>query len=415
MSQRHLYLPIEVTTRELDGKLLLAYYAVKNGYNVVIGKQPKLFDNAAYLPKGIFFLKGYPNKNHFKQGTFSRIKKLGHALVELDEEGFIFNNNTYIHTRTTADHLQLLDGIFCWGKTQKNLLVQAYPHLKEKIHVTGHPRFDLLNVPFQSLYDDAVEQLKEKYGEFILVNTRFALYNHKNGMRHKTKHTFFKDLYDHFVEMVTLLSIRYPNVNVIIRPHPQENIASYQKEFKNASNVFVEHEGAIAKWIIASKLMVHNGCTTGIEAFLLEKPSITYRPIVSKAWDVELANAVSEEAASMKEIYKLVDKHLSQKKAGSSLKKKAILSSFYGNSGEVSSYERILHLLSKSSLKNVHPIQAPRVINNFPLQHKKNKTELTRKILSSFIATLNRIERTETNIVINKLDSNVFELKLANP
>ncbi len=56
-SNRWLYLPVEVKVRELDAKLLLSYYAIQQGYQVIIGDHPVVEESTSYLPAGIFFIK----------------------------------------------------------------------------------------------------------------------------------------------------------------------------------------------------------------------------------------------------------------------------------------------------------------------------------------------------------------------
>ncbi|GFZ77884.1 hypothetical protein GCM10010978_19350 [Compostibacillus humi] len=50
-----LYLPIEVKVREWEAKLLLAYYAILAGYEVIIGEHAMVELASANCGKGIFF------------------------------------------------------------------------------------------------------------------------------------------------------------------------------------------------------------------------------------------------------------------------------------------------------------------------------------------------------------------------
>ena len=52
-----LYLPIEVASRELQAKLLLAHAAVARGYEVVIGWKRMINKNLRYMPPGIVMFK----------------------------------------------------------------------------------------------------------------------------------------------------------------------------------------------------------------------------------------------------------------------------------------------------------------------------------------------------------------------
>jgi hypothetical protein len=49
--------------------------------------------------------------------------------------------------------------------------------------------------------------------------------------------------------------------------------------------VRVTNAGNIIPWLMAAKAMVHNGCTTGVEACVLGIPAISYRATVNEQYD----------------------------------------------------------------------------------------------------------------------------------
>jgi len=52
--------------------------------------------------------------------------------------------------------------------------------------------------------------------------------------------------------------------------------------------------------------MIHNSCTTGVEAYILDEPVICYCPVTSEIYDSELPNTISSKAFSVKELIALV-------------------------------------------------------------------------------------------------------------
>jgi hypothetical protein len=48
--------------------------------------------------------------------------------------------------------------------------------------------------------------------------------------------------------------------------------------------------------------LIHNGCTTGIEAFILEKPALAYRPVSADVFDLALPNELSQQCVSQGEL-----------------------------------------------------------------------------------------------------------------
>ncbi|MDC0044221.1 hypothetical protein OAJ03_04935, partial [Candidatus Pelagibacter sp.] len=78
------------------------------------------------------------------------------------------------------------------------------------------------------------------------------------------------------------ISQNKPSQKIVIRPHFAENIKDWENKFKNIKNVKVVNSGDISSWIMASKIILHNGSTTGIQSYVMDKPVIIYSTKVSK-------------------------------------------------------------------------------------------------------------------------------------
>ena len=48
----------------------------------------------------------------------------------------------------------------------------------------------------------------------------------------------------------------------------------------------VTNEGNVVPWILASQTVIHNGCTTGVEAYVLGVAAVSYRPTVNDYYDL---------------------------------------------------------------------------------------------------------------------------------
>ncbi|SFM06800.1 surface carbohydrate biosynthesis protein [Gracilibacillus orientalis] len=309
MTNRWLYLPIEVKVRELDAKLLLSYYAIQQGYQVIIGDQPNVTETLAQYPQGIYFAKGGPKG--FRKRMITSAVDNGQTVVELDEEGLLIEKKRYIRDRMRKDTLQFVEHEYCWGEHQKQVISNTYPDMAYKCHVVGNPRFDLLQPKYRSLYQKEVKSLQEQYGEFILINTRFSIYNAAKGKKDTVFVQHIKELYESFLKMIEKTARRFSHLTIIIRPHPAENFNSYRQAFRDLSNVHVVHEGVINKWLLAAKMVIHNGCTSGIEAFLLDKPVIAYIPFETE--DTELPNLLGFKATTITELHQTIDQLLHHK------------------------------------------------------------------------------------------------------
>lgn len=98
---------------------------------------------------------------------------------------------------------------------------------------------------------------------------------------------------------------------LVIRPHPSENDSAWRDAAKNCPNVHVVHEGPIVPWLMAASVLIQNGCTSAIEAAILETPVISYRPVRSDEYDPPLPFAVSREANSIVDLIMQACHHLS--------------------------------------------------------------------------------------------------------
>jgi hypothetical protein len=103
-------------------------------------------------------------------------------------------------------------------------------------------------------------------------------------------------LFQHLLALLPRLSAAFPERAIVVRPHPTEDRAPWEQAAAPLGNVAVVADGGIAPWLAATRALVHNGCTTAVEAFVMRVPAIAYRPVVSERCDNHFPNAVSHEA-----------------------------------------------------------------------------------------------------------------------
>ncbi|MFQ3544295.1 hypothetical protein Q7A53_09410 [Halobacillus rhizosphaerae] len=417
--KKWLYLPIEVKVRELDAKLLLSYYALREGYRVVLGEHQMVELAANTLPKGIFFSKGYTHG--YRQRVITNAHAAGHKIVELDEEGFLVSDQKkYMRDRMKADMLELVSQEYCWGDYQKDIIIQKRPNRKNMCYVTGSPRLDLLKPKFQYLFKEEVNRLKGKFGTFILINTRFTSYNYMKGKKENTDAVtvYMKKLYESFLQLIHTMAVRYPDVNIVIRPHPGENSKSYQKEFTSYPKVHVLHQGNIINWLAAAKVVIHNGCTSSIEAFLLGKSTISYLPIVSKEFDVELANQLGIKASTIAEVHSILDKiiingdftRVSEEQYAP--ENRQLLDHYSPVLKETFTYNKILKLMNKlpvDAAGDSSPKQPMKVRFNAKLKYVF--PSLYRKEIWAFYKKMDKLERNISHLTIEQLGDNLFKIE----
>ncbi len=321
----YVLLPIETKAREFLAKTLLGCVAAEAGFHVIVGDQNELHRYLNYLPRGIYIDKSIVRT---KIRSFRKNRSLGNRVVAWCEEGLTFRvPDIYLKERISRTAFGLVDRFFAWGPYHKGLIKQKLLVEPEKIVCAGNPRFDLLLAPYRGVFEQEKNELVSRYGAFILINTNFTRYNHFHGRDYVISNLkeagrivdenherflvrwadYLGEMYHHFVDMVGKLSKAFPGLTIVVRPHPSENTKSWKEKTRSFPNVRVVHEGNVIPWIMASEVMIHNSCTTGVEAFIMEEPVIAYRPIVSETYDSFLPNAVSPAVSSPGELISMID------------------------------------------------------------------------------------------------------------
>ena len=70
-----------------------------------------------------------------------------------------------------------------------------------------------------------------------------------------------------------------PKLNFVIRLHPLEQKNKWKNFISNQNgNIYFDSEGTISSFIRSSKLVMHNGCTSGFETFVSKVPTAVYMP-----------------------------------------------------------------------------------------------------------------------------------------
>ena len=105
-------------------------------------------------------------------------------------------------------------------------------------------------------------------------------------------------------EMIKLIeSIReqFPEKTIVLKVHPGEDATIYKEKFNKLSRVSVIENKNIIPLIIAADVLIHNSCTTSIEAKILGTPVISFIPFQSSKYDSELPNLLGKRCFSIKD------------------------------------------------------------------------------------------------------------------
>ena len=333
-----LLIPVENQVRELDPKLLLACLAAGRGFPSVIGSRREMEFNIDAFAPSIYLSKSMT----IRSLLFFRVaKKFGHEIITWDEEALVhLPPETYFSRRLNSNAIRYVSHLFAWG-TDNAQLWRQYADLPDNlpIHITGNPRSDMLRPELRSFYDAEVEQFRKKYGDFILINTNFNHVNaygpdlnlfkptKKSGKKAKfgraargmSRHyarglrDHKQAIFDHFKRLIPALEEAFPAYNIVVRPHPTENQKVYNKIASGCQRVFVTNEGNVVPWLMATRAVIHNGCTTGVEAYAMKVPAISYRATVNEDYDYGfyvLPNKISHQCFDFDQLQNLLQKIL---------------------------------------------------------------------------------------------------------
>ena len=363
-----LYLPIEIWAREYHAKSLLAVQAASRGWSVVIGSKSALSQRLPRLPQGTVFQFGL-HKN-FSPGM-AQLKAAGHKVVAVDEEGLVtLNPEHYKRYRVSAEALNNSDACFCWGEVQHRMLSDVNDLDRCSLHITGNPRMDLLRPEFRDLVDREASAIKRRYGRFLLLNGNFGSFNHAMGIDYTWKSLKSKgwmlSLEDaDFHRRRVLLQGRIFNAfqkaipslvaaghKIIVRPHPSESLVPWQKLSKQLGDkVTVIREGNIVPWLQAASVVLHNGCTTAVEAFVLGRPVVAFRPERHPDLESELPNRISLQAGSESELIALLADIAIEDQRSRKTREEYAQSYLAGLTGSMSS-ERMVDALPRVEIKD---------------------------------------------------------------
>ncbi|GJL61400.1 MAG: hypothetical protein NPIRA04_00540 [Nitrospirales bacterium] len=372
MKKLDLFIPVENQVRELDAKLLLACLAVQRGFLVYLGWKGEMDQKIYRFRPGIYFAKSFARQN---QKMLRILKGLGFRVIAWDEEGLVhYPPHVYHQVRFSADVIPYIDHIIAWGDDSAKLLTIHQPNVSIPIHVLGNPRGDLLRPELRDYFQEETRDLKKQHGDFILVNTNFGTVNCfdpslniclpddqsprkivlgrvARNMPQEFAYLRYSErlrLLQNFQELLPQLATHFPKHTIILRPHPSENHSVWHDCAKNFPNVFVTNQGNALPWILASAVMIHNGCTTAVEAVSMDQPAISYEPFQSMDETNYLPNQLSHRCSTIDEIVQTIQNYVT--KPSQSWRKHdntELFNNFLAAQDGAFASESLLHLVEK--------------------------------------------------------------------
>ena len=411
----NIYIHVEISARELDAKLLLAVFAASEGHQVLISDLDSLIlgIEKKLLPPGIFHTKSLTP-------TIEKIKRhqmlidRGFLITSMDEEGAldIETYEQFSKTRYSDTTIKQSSAVFTWGDNDTEALNRHYTKDASKIFKTGSPRVDIWK-PIFSDYWSYNKKIPSK--PFLLIssnmgygNNYFSFYElvkkrHAMGYYEREPEYFYRHFERiseqylttlNFIKAIRHLSEHNNGYDIILRPHPTENIDAWKLYLKGLPNVHVIREDSISFWINKAFAVMHNGCTTAIETTISEKPLLSYVPFKQK-YTNNLPNKLGYLVETKEELTKKVNEIFNNSndssKETNNTKQNIISKKIYIDTSELSAI-KIVKIWNK--------------IDNGNLSKKLNLNYF--KLLLRIIKSKKKIKTLIKNLVLFKSSSNNY-------
>lgn len=311
-------MPVENQVREMDAKILLSCVAAERGYPVLIGSRAYIHFKTASVPRGVYMAKSMKTRS---DRMFKILNQLGHDILAWDEEGLLREPDAVYHRwRLSAVAMRRIARLITWGEDNARAFRSFSGYSGTPITVTGNPRIDLLRPELREFYRPESEVIRQRYGNFILINTNFSKVNHyyselgelkqaaegrKPGKtdpydagkgRHKIA------IFEHFQKMLPAFCDAFADYTIILRPHPSESHQTWKEIAKDHRNLVITNEGNVHPWLMAAKVVVANGCTTLVESAILGTAGVNFEPVTVDEYDFPITRDVSRRVFTLEEL-----------------------------------------------------------------------------------------------------------------
>ena len=283
--QQAVFFPIEITTREYAGHLLLATELAARGVKCVIGHKAPVVDTLHHFSdtgaRGVLYYKG-DNRRKYSGAGFI-------AVGQDPEAGVVFDDFSDFYARRPHS-LQQLDSsaaYFCFGPDDYEFLRAQYGESSGRIHPTGSPRVELWGDAGARFRECQVQSIKERYGDFVLIASGGGRGNPHALQRlqacsDSSEANAIRERLARGERRASLLAkcarniIQAEGLNVVVRPHPAESWKRWREDAASIPGLYVDSAGDLNAWVRAAAAVVQNSSTTAFESWFAGTPVLAF-------------------------------------------------------------------------------------------------------------------------------------------
>lgn len=269
---KFLYLPVEISARELAGRAKIAGEMARRGWQVLIGASWNMMHHRyGDLPPGIVLFK---TLNCLDAKGIFQAANYGHITACLNEEIMVMPDEPDLFRLNIDDNaLTLVDHVFAHSEGSARILREMAPG---KVVVTGAPRRverqaflpdgDIVvctqagTVNNALSYEKYIQTLFQTIGKLI---DEPVMRITREQIQQECAH------YQTMVDVAKALTDRY-GPRVKLRPHPAEHIRRYSDEGLN-----INYGNSFSDQLTKTSVVIFvSGCGTGLEATVAGVPSV---------------------------------------------------------------------------------------------------------------------------------------------
>ena len=318
------YIQMEITARELEGRSLLALAAAERGHHVLLGDVERYLDAGA-LPPGLFHDKDLtPTAKKLRR--LAAYRAAGHRITSQDEEHWLALPTFDVPAarRFATSTLDLADASFAWGEHEAEALRARYPGQAERVVGSGSPRVDLWRPELAGAHarhdlpvgpDRPVVLFPSNHSAVLDVNPFWVRIRDKRDRYEGPDDPFEFDRYGYtadkyrtlgaMVRAVRRVAAEHPEALVVVRPHPIEIDGAWEDLLGPVENVLVTRTASLQAWIRRAAVVVQNECTSGYEAAVAGVPVVSFH--ADGVFANHPVNEVGRRASDLDAATRLVD------------------------------------------------------------------------------------------------------------
>jgi len=282
--------------RDLPGLSLIGYYLMKRGFEVkfiALWQEEELVHlfNPGFLviPKPLYDVR-----------RLLHYKSFGRKIIVINTEGNPQDKEYKMNIKVEPDLC------YYWNQSQFDLELDLFEQSGTIREVVGCPRLDFYKKPFSGLFPSRADMLQKYQLDLnnktitIATSTQDADFSEevlgvveRNRNRNLTETADYREIVENMrvlrkftTDVIFGLVEKFENINIIIKPHPNENVSYWQTlvdSFDKDKLVRLCVGEPINNLLNASDLHISlNVCTTTSEALLSGVPTIELHSEKSK-------------------------------------------------------------------------------------------------------------------------------------